>query len=549
MKKKKINDVRHYPKGYRPPSSYMAKTPEAKSRQLTGLNGKRGRKKGSRNLSTVLKEQEDALQNANIIEFAESEKYLNLSLYPMQRAVLSALYGLPVPKAHKAFKSSLYHEYHREKSELVAVLGARSGKSFLASIISLYEATRSKWRQYLRPDENAYVVIIATRQAQAQQIIQKNAADMILNSRISGLLRGEPLATEIEFRNGNKIVGMPCNSTSARGLPIISLIMDECGHFFTEGVKADETIFSALRPRMAQFPGAKTLLISTPSAKQGLLWDFFKDGFNVPGRLTVQAPTQIMNPNIPLDFIERERLRDPDNAIREFDAQFAEKVSAYFPADKLEDTFQLPGDVPPLEHIRYESGIDQSGLSAKGDKFAFSIAHIGQNNNVIVDVVRSWQTENIDLIMSEIQTLARLYHLNRVFIDCYAGNWCKSALQKIGLFSEVRESLPIVYSNFKSLVIAGKVQLPDNKELRSGLQNTQAYYGKNNSLSIAHERTSKGHGDLADSTITAVAATKIPPEKKPKSGLRYTGLGCFTSESNGAEEKPFNWPHIVPVGE
>ncbi len=540
---KKNDDVRHYPRGYRPPSSYVAKTPEAKARQQTGLFGKRGRKKGSRNLSTIQKEQEDALQNADIIEFAESPEYLNLTLYPSQRAILRALYGLPVGKCLKAFKSSLFHEYERVKSEACWVLGARSGKSFLASIIALYEATRSKWREYLRPDEIGYIVIIATRQQQAQQIIQKNAADMICNSKISGLLRGEPLATEIEFKNGIKIIGMPCNSTSARGLPIITLIMDEVGHFFTEGTRADIDIFNSLRPRMAQFPGAKTLLISTPSAKQGLLWDYFKDGFEVPGRLTVQASTHIMNPTIPESFIERERLRDPDNYNREFMAQFAEKVSSYFPADKFSDAFVLAKDVPPLPNIRYCAGIDQSGLSAKGDRFGFSIAHIGSNNIVTVDAVRSWQTEDLDLIMSEIQTLSESYNLNRVFVDRYAGNWIKSALLKIGLVSEVRDSLPAVYSNFKRLLIAGKLELPDNKELRSGLQNTTAYYGKNNSLSIAHERTREGHGDLADATVTAVAATRIPREPKPQAKIRYSLQGGISVESN--KTRPFNWPHLV----
>ncbi len=103
----------------------------------------------------------------------------------------------------------------------------------------------------------------------------------------------------------------------------------------------------------------------------------------------------------------------------------------------------------------------------------------------------------------------------------------------------------IIFSNFKSLVVACKVQLPDNKELYSGLENTQAYYCKNNSLSIAHERSSQGHGDIADATVTSVAATRIPPEKKPPQKIYYSDpLGGVWVEDNGVE-KPFNWPHLV----
>ena len=281
------------------------------------------------------------------------------------------------------------------------------------------------------------------------------------------------------------------------------------------------------------------MLISTPSAKQGLLWDFFKDGLEVPGRLTCQCDSITMNPSLDKEFMEREKLRDPDNYSREFDAQFCEKVSSYFPADKLEDAFVLATDIPATT-LRYEAGIDQSGLSLKGDRFGFSICHIKSDNVVVVDIVRSWQTDDLDLIMSEIQELAEAYHLNRVFVDRYAGNWIKSALQKIGLISVVRESLPAVYSNFKRLLIAGKLELPDNSELRSGLENTQAYYGKNNSLSIAHERSKEGHGDLADATVTAIAATRIPPEQsKSKSILHYDyPLSGIWFEADPEDKRP-----------
>ena len=51
-----------------------------------------------------------------------------------------------------------------------------------------------------------------------------------------------------------------------------------------------------------------------------------------------------------------------------------------------------------------------------------------------------------------------------------------------------------VYVNVKSLLIAGRLQLPDNGELRGGFVNTLAFYGRNNTLSIQHERTADGRG-------------------------------------------------------
>ena len=68
----------------------------------------------------------------------------------------------------------------------------------------------------------------------------------------------------------------------------------------------------------------------------------------------------------------------------------------------------------------------------------------------------------------------------------------------------IRELLPAVYINMKSLVISRRVALPDTKGLREGLLRTQAFYGRSNQLSISHERTAEGHGDEADATATAV---------------------------------------------
>ena len=92
----KKDTVRHFTKYYRPPESYRAKTPEAKANQMRALGTQRGRKKGSKNLSTIKKEQEEALQKASIIEFATSEKYLNLVLHPAQECLLRDLYGMKI---------------------------------------------------------------------------------------------------------------------------------------------------------------------------------------------------------------------------------------------------------------------------------------------------------------------------------------------------------------------------------------------------------------------------------------------------------------------
>lgn len=85
--------------------------------------------------------------------------------------------------------------------------------------------------------------------------------------------------------------------------------------------------------------------------------------------------------------------------------------------------------------------------------------------------------------------------------------------------------------NLKSQLIAGRLRLPVNPELREGLASTQAFYGRNNSLSIAHERSAlAGHGDLADAVATAVwAASKGEQDGLVRVGAPFAGVGIFGS--------------------
>lgn len=364
---------RYYPKNRRRAKrtrqSYRANSPAAREKQLANLAKGRGRKRrrpviDGKELSGKITNAQ--LQALDIVDFVD---VLGISFKerPAQKVILKSLYGLPLVDGELELYTQLttnenVFEKGVEKTEGLFAVGARGGKSFLTSVIALYEATRDKWKRYLAQGEMGYAVIVATKQQQAQDIIGASCARLMENSRISHMIK-ESWTTSLVLSNGMCVASYPCNSTAARGLPIFLLIFDEIAHFRLEGPKADELINNALRPRMAQFPGAKCLKISTPAAKQGLLWDEFSEGFQVPGRLIIQAPTRVVNPLIPQEFIDKEYKRDPDNAEREFGANFAEQVDAFLPFNKLNECFVLGGDLLPDRSNRYFCGIDQSGLS------------------------------------------------------------------------------------------------------------------------------------------------------------------------------------------
>jgi hypothetical protein len=209
-----------------------------------------------------------------------------------------------------------------------------------------------------------------------------------------------------------------------------------------------------------------------------------------------------MNPVVDHAYLEREQRRDPDNYSREFLAEFCEQMSAFFSADSLDAAFILPGDVLPQPGTWYFCGIDQSGISGR-DRFALSISHRENTGRVMIDVCRSWDATGGNAVLDEITALRNAYGLRGATIDRYAKGWVQQALEGIGLEVSIRDALPAVYQNAKSLFLAGLLALPNNGELRAGLVNTSAYYGRNNALSIQHERGSTGHADLADAVCTA----------------------------------------------
>lgn len=532
------------------------KTPESRAKRLQNLPQYRKKTLEEIEAEAVeYKKVRKKLQEINIIEFATDPDYLGLSFKkrPVQLIILKALYGLPLNKKELEIFMILTKgkgEYipGKEKLELIACLGARSGKSFLVSICALFEATRDKWKKEVSKGENPYVVIIATRELQAKQIIGKNCKRLLENSPTLYRLIEKSTELELTLKNGVKIISGPCISSALRGIPICVLIMDECSFFRIIGPKADELIFNSLRPRQAQFEFSKYFLISTAGSKQGLFFQEFDKGFLQEDRLTIQADTRFVNPEIPQKFLDRERARDVDNWAREFNAVFSERLEAFFGFELLQKPFVLAGDLPYKSGYNYNLALDQSGLSGR-DRFALAISH-KEGDIAIVDVVRSWQTKDLDVILNEIGSLAKAYHLKVASIDKYSKGYVEASFKKIKLLVKIRPSLSVVFVVLKSKMIQDKLKLPDRPDLKAGLKNTIAVYNKSNQLTIIHERGLYGHADEADACAGSVYESIGKEEEKLGGILHNEGGGLLWIERNPkSKPEPWNAPHLVRPGD
>lgn len=494
------------------------------------------------------------LQALDIITFTEHPDYCGMKLRDGQRTILKAIYGMKLTDEEfeiykimtgdgdwvdtdgteypQQFPQTVteQHGLGEEAGEILLVCGRRSGKSLGISVpIVLYETICRAhiWKQYIQKDEDAFAIIVATRLDQAKKIIQAQCTNTLLRSpKLSVLIEEKPKTTEIKLANGLTIMSLPCTGTAGRGIPCFCLALDEAAHFRFEGKETDESIFQSIEPAMFQFeeddkpeqPLPKRILLSSPAAEQGMFWEWFvedsEDGntanFQVPGRATFQAPTRLVNEAISARRIAKIKKKDIDYWRREIAAHFAKSMDAFFPAS-VQLCYMLDGDLARRRGILYHAGIDQSGLTGR-DRFAFAIAHMEPDGTVVNDCIRQWETVELEDIMGEIKAICGDYLAGTVTHDKYGAGWVSSKLAEHGLESNIRPALPVIYTNAKALVIGRMLKLQDDPELRAGMANTMAVYGKNNSLSIYHDRSSDGHADLADAVCTAVFEASAPGE-------------------------------------
>ncbi len=79
-------------------------------------------------------------------------------------------------------------------------------------------------------------------------------------------------------------------------------------------------------------PGGQTIVASTPWAQAGLLYELWRDNFGKPkDAIVAHAPTLVLHDSeMTRGIVSRERSRDPDNARREFDAEFMTSGTTVF---------------------------------------------------------------------------------------------------------------------------------------------------------------------------------------------------------------------------
>jgi hypothetical protein len=280
-------------------------------------------------------------KDVNIIEFVESPWGLKMKLFPVQRVILKAHYGLEL-SGEKSFEISDWRrenvEVHSEKSylkklydegrcnigevtpghqrrEMILSIGRRSGKTTISACIAAYETykliKKGDPQAYygLPSSNNIQIISVATDKDQAGLLYQEvsghyrncsffgpyTANNTLSYARFQTPADVEKYGRYIETASAKatlKVTFRSCVAKGLRGAGNICVILDEVAHFTESGQSGAEEVYNAVVPSTSAYSAkdpknptipigeveGRIILISSPLGRQGLFYKLFQIG-------------------------------------------------------------------------------------------------------------------------------------------------------------------------------------------------------------------------------------------------------------------------------
>jgi hypothetical protein len=289
-----------------------------------------------------------------------------------------------------------------------------------------------------------------------------------------------------------------------------------------DSANPDTEIINALRPSLAT-TGGLLLALSSPYARRGELWKqhrlhFGKDHDPI---LVWQAPTQVMNPAIPSDIIERAEAEDEAAAAAEYGGEFRSDIAAFIPREAI-DAVVAPGrvDLPRVARVEYRCFLDFAGGSG-GDSATLAVAHTEHRDDVqieVLDAIREIRPPfSPESACREFADVMTTYGIGRATSDKWGGQFPIEHMAKLGITVEpsakpksdlYRELLPLVNSR--------RVELPDVPRLTNQLASLERRTARGGRDSIDH--APGAHDDLANAAAGALVSST-------ESGPRFRVMG------------------------
>ena len=393
-------------------------------------------------------------------------------------------------------------------------VGRRGGKSRILAAITVHLACCYDWSPYLDPGELGVLPVLAADRRQARTIMgyvkafleHKNLKDLVIQDS----------AESLQLKGNILIEVVTASYRAVRSRTVIAALCDEIAFWMNadNSLNPDTEIIAALEPAMATIPNALLLGASSPYARRGVLWNNYEKWYGKPGGpLIWQAPTAVMNPTVPQEFLDEKYHEDPLAAAAEYGAEFRKDVDAFISPEALQSAIlSEQHEWPPRPGFTYQAFVDPSGGS--NDSMTLAIGHIDRNTRKgVLDAIRERRPQfSPDNVAKEFCDLLKLYRVFKIEGDHYGGDWVKERFQKNGVSYVVSDrNKSDIYLEFLPLLNAKRVELLDNHRMRGQFLGLERRTARGGHESIDHPKG--GYDDI--SNVVAGLMVRLLAKKNP----------------------------------
>lgn len=404
------------------------------------------------------------IKDITFAEFCADKRLVGEPLWPSWIVVYKAFDGLLLHESELPVwrEMSGRDQYSpRDYRRLVLVKGRRAGGTRTACKNILWRIHTTDFRAYASPNERLHVPLIFQLRDVAREA--KNNFDAIHAG--SSILRREVVSSyknQIVFRNNVVVSIWTCSYRAPRGIAVPVALCDELGAWRMESNDADRQVIGALSPAQLQFPGRKRVEQGTPWIGAGLLAESWQQRFEHDDPLVLYCPTELMNPTIPKDELEKERADHPANYAREVQALFTSDVDQFLVDGDITAATVDRTEVAAQPNVRYVAAIDASGLTG-GDRFVLAIGHAANEGSAAVDLLRGWKRAPVPQVLDEIVGLCGLYRVSRIVADQYSYSFVAELFRQRNIEVEQlafsARSKPEIFLGMKNAFSQGKIEL------------------------------------------------------------------------------------------
>lgn len=450
------------------------------------------------------------------------------------RAVLLATVGEPLEPTELEIFTAVTGRTEPPPSlveEATYVIGRRGGKDRAASVLATYFAGLCDHTDVLAPGERGVVICIGADQRQAT--ITRNYIEGVLNASpvLAQLVKNRTVDT-LSLSNRVDIEVRAASFRRLRGATAIAVIASEVAFWMNEeSSNPDTEILNAVRPALAT-TGGPLILISTPYARRGELWETYRRHYGPQGDpliLVAQGASRTFNPTLSENVVQRALERDQASAAAEYLAQFRSDIEAFISREAI-DACVSEGirERPPVAGVSYVAFVDPSGGSS--DSMTLAVAHC-TDHVAVLDCIREIRPPfSPESAVEEFCKLLKSYGVACVKGDRYGGEFCREPFRKLGieyrLTDKVRSDL---YLNLLPAINSQRVDLLDHARLITQVISLERRTSRAGKDRVDH--APGAHDDVANSVAGAlceVMARSARPRWEPvgySPGERSVGEG------------------------